>query len=167
MAENHENESSSGTDSTSVARASDRELVVTRTFKGPARIVYAAWTTPDLFRRWWAPKSFGITILSCEMDVQTGGTYRLEMGHASSDKTMVFFGRYLEVIPNSKIVWTNDEGEETGAITTVTFEDHGGETRVVLRDLYPSKKALDDAAASQATSGFGEQFAQLDALLAS
>ena len=155
-----------GKSATTVERKSDRELVVTRTFNGPARIVFEAWTKPELFSRWWTPKSFGMTILSCEMDVRTGGSYRLEIGHPARDQPMAFFGRYLEATPPSRLVWTNDEGGEgAGAITTVTFEEKGDETLVVLSDLYPSEEALDDAIASDATSGFGEQFAQLDALL--
>jgi uncharacterized protein YndB with AHSA1/START domain len=155
-----------GKSRTTMERESDRELVVTRLFRGPAHIVFQAWTKPELFARWWAPKSFGLTILSCEMDVRAGGTYRLEMGRPSSEKPMAFFGKYLEVVPNARIVWTNDDGGEEGAVTTVTFEERKGETLVVLRDLYPSKKALDDAIASGSTSGFVEQFEQLDALLA-
>ena len=152
---------------TAVERTSERELVVTRTFNGPARLVYAAWTTPELLMRWWAPKSFGITFISCEADVRAGGTYRFVFGHASSEQPLAFFGRYIEVVPNARLVWTNDEDGEGGAVTTVTFEERGLETLVVLRDLYPSKDALDAAIASGSTSGFGESFAQLDALLAS
>lgn len=155
-----------GKNRTTMERESDRELVVTRLFNGPVRIVFQAWTKPELFTRWWAPKSFGLTILSCEMDIRTGGTYRLEMGHPSSEKPMAFFGRYIEVIPHTRIVWTNDDGGEDGAVTTVTFEERDEQTLVVLRELYPSKKALDDAMASGSTSGFVEQFEQLDALLA-
>lgn len=150
---------------TKVERKSDRELVVTRTFNGPANIVFQAWAKPELFQRWWTPKSFGITFLSCEMDVRTGGTYRLMFSHPSSEKPMAFFGRYIEVIPNARIVWTNDEGEDGGAITTVTFEERGGETLVVMHDLYPSKEALDDACNSGSTSGAAETFDQLDELL--
>src|SRR4051812_21075212 len=153
--------------STAVERKSDRELVVTRTFNAPARIVFEAWTTPELFKRWWVPKSSGVTMLSCEMDVRVGGTYRLVFRHPSSGQPMAFFGRYIEVTPNSRIVWTNDEGGEDGAMTTVTFEEQGGKTLVVMSDLHPSKEALDEAISSGSTSGFGEQFQQLDALLGS
>jgi uncharacterized protein YndB with AHSA1/START domain len=150
---------------TTVERQSERELVVTRRFKAPARIVFDAWTRADLFERWWVPKSFGLTLLSCEMDVRTGGTYRLVFSHPSSAEPMAFFGRYNEVTPPSRLVWTNEEGGENGAVTTVTFEERGAETVVVLRDLYPSKQALDEAMSSGSTSGFGETFEQLDALL--
>jgi uncharacterized protein YndB with AHSA1/START domain len=166
MNANEASDSTSGKRPTTVERRSERELVVTRTFNGPARLVFAAWTTPELFKQWWAPKSFGVTMLSCEMDVRTGGAYRLTFGHASSERPMPFFGRYLEVTPPSRLVWTNDEGEADGAVTTVTFEEKGGETLVVMRDLYPTKEALDAAIASQSTSGFSEQFKQLDELLA-
>ena len=151
---------------TAVERKSDRELVVTRTFKAPARIVFEAWTTPDLFKRWWVPTSSGMTMLSCEMDIRTGGTYRLVFRHPAFEEPMAFFGRYIEVTPPSRMVWTNDEGGDGGAVTTVTFEERGGETLVVLRDLYPSKEALDEAIVSGSTGGFGEQFAQLDEMLA-
>lgn len=152
---------------TTVERTSDRELVVTRTVNGPAHLVWQAWTDPELFRRWWAPQSFGLTLISFEADVRTGGGYRLSMGHAASDRPMEFFGRYLEVTPPSRLVWTNDEGDEDGAVTTVTFEEQDGVTLVVVTELYPSKAALDDAMASGATTGWPEQFAQLDALIAS
>ncbi len=158
-------ESEPGNNPTTVERNSERELVVTRTVEGPRRIVFEAWTKPELFRQWWAPKSFGVSVISCELDVRTGGAYRLVMSHPSSEQPMAFFGRYIEVTPHSRLVWTNDEGGEGGAVTTVTFEEKGGATLVVIHDLYPSKQALDDAVASGSTSGFGEQFEQLDELL--
>jgi uncharacterized protein YndB with AHSA1/START domain len=150
---------------TTVERKSERELVVTRTFNAPARIVFDAWTKPDALKRWWAPKSFGIFFISCEVDVRTGGTYRFVFGHPASEQPMEFFGRYVEVTSHSRLVWTNDEGGEGGAVTTVTFEQRGAETLVVMHDLYPSKEALDGAIASGSTSGFSEAFAQLDELL--
>ncbi|MBL8214194.1 MAG: SRPBCC domain-containing protein [Bryobacterales bacterium] len=151
---------------TTVERASERELVVTRTFNGPARLVFQAWTKPELLQRWWAPESFGIAFVSCEADVRTGGTYRFVFRHAAAEEPMAFFGRYLEVTPYSRIVWTNEESPE-GPVSTVTFEEEGDRTLLVLRELYPSKQALDDAIASGSTGtgGAGEQFEQLDALL--
>ncbi len=151
--------------STTVERTSDRELVVTRTFKGPAHVVFSAWTQPELIKRWWAPKSFGISFVSCETDVRTGGTYRFVFSHPQAPQPMAFFGRYLEVIPPTKLVWTNDEGEGPGSVTTVTFVEKAGETHVVLHDLYPSKQALDDAIASGSTGGWVEQYEELDQLL--
>jgi len=150
---------------TTVEQTSERELVVTRTVDGPARLVFEAWTKPELFQRWWVPKSCGITLISYEADVRSGGAYRLVMGHPSSEQPMAFFGRYIEVTPHSRLVWTNDEGGEGGAVTTVTFEEKDGATRVVVHELYPSKEALDDAMASGSTSGWGEQFEQLDDLI--
>jgi uncharacterized protein YndB with AHSA1/START domain len=150
---------------TTVERKSERELVVTRTFRGPAHIIFDAWTRPELLQRWWAPPSFGIRFLSCEADARTGGKYRFVFSHASSEQPVSFFGRYVEVTPHSRLVWTNDEGDEGGAITTVTFEEREGETFVVMHDLYPSKKALDDAIASGSTGAPSEQFEELDRLL--
>jgi uncharacterized protein YndB with AHSA1/START domain len=151
-------------DPTTVERKSERELVVTRTFNGPARIVFEAWTKPELFKRWWIPKSCGISFLSCEIDARTGGSYRLVFSHPASKEPMAFFGRYIEVTPHSRIVWTNEESDD-GAVSTVTFEEKGGKTLLVMHDLYPSKEALDAAIASGSTSGTGETFAQLDELL--
>lgn len=155
-----------GKNRTTVERTSERALVVTRTFKAPARVVFEAWTKPELFKRWWTPKSCGLTMLSCEMDVRVGGTYCLSIIPPGSEQAMAFFGRYIEVAPPSCLVWTNDEGgEECGAVTTVTFEERRDETLVVVHEFYPSKEALDEAIASGSTSGFGEQFEQLDEFL--
>jgi uncharacterized protein YndB with AHSA1/START domain len=146
-----------------VERTSDRELVVTRTFNAPARIVFEAWTKPELLRRWWAPKSMGMSLLSCEADVRTGGRYRFVIGHGDA-KPMEFFGRYVEVTPHSRLVWTNEEAGDDGSVTTVTFEEKGGKTLLVMHELYPSKEAL-DAAGSGAADAMGETFEQLDELL--
>ena len=147
---------------TSVEQKSERELVVTRTFNGPARIVFEAWTKPELFKQWWVPKSMGMFLRSCEMDVRVGGRYRLVFGHDASNPDE-FFGRYIEVTPHSRLVWTNDESDD-GPVTTVTFEERGGKTRLVLHELYPSKEALDGAIAGM-EGGMPEQFEQLDELL--
>ncbi|WP_292654362.1 SRPBCC domain-containing protein [Mesorhizobium sp.] len=148
---------------TMVERKSDRELVVTRTFDAPARTVFEAWTKPELFMRWWAPESMGMFLRSCEMDVRVGGRYRLVFGHDASNPDE-FFGRYIEVTPHSRLVWTNDEGGDGGPITTVTFEEKGGKTLLVMHELYPSKEAL-DAAGTGAADAMGETFEQLDELL--
>jgi uncharacterized protein YndB with AHSA1/START domain len=147
---------------TTVERKSERELVVTRTFNGPARIVFEAWTTPELLKRWWAPKSTGMSLLSCEADVRVGGRYRFELGHGAS-KPMAFFGRYIEVVPHSRLVWTNEESDH-GAVTTVTFEEKGGKTLLVIHELYPSKEDLDAVIAGM-EGGMPETFEQLDELL--
>lgn len=144
---------------TNVERKSDREVVVTRTFNGPARLVFEAWTQPELFKKWWVPKSMGMTLVSCEMDVRTGGTYRLVFGQG-----MAFFGRYTEVTPHSRLVWTNEEGGDNASVTTVTFEEKEGKTLLVLSELYPSKEALDEAGTG-AQEALVETFLQLDELL--
>jgi len=149
---------------TTVDRTSERELVVSRTVNGPASLVFRAWTDAELLRQWWAPKSFPITLLSCETDVRVGGGYRLVFGY--EDQTMEFFGRYLEVTPPSRLAWTNEEGDEA-TVTTVTFQEADGRTRLTVHDLYPSKEALDAAIASGSTSGMPESLSQLEELLAS
>jgi uncharacterized protein YndB with AHSA1/START domain len=150
---------------TTVERKSEREVVVTRTFNAPARIVFEAWSKPELFKRWWVPKSMGITLLSCELDVRTGGKYRLVYGMEGS-KTMEFFGKYLEVIPNARIVWTNDEDKD-GSVTTATFEEKEGKTLVVVHELFPSKEAAEEALTGSMEPGMlRETHEQLDELLA-
>ena len=150
---------------TTVARKSDREVVVTRTFDAPARLVFEAWTTPELFRQWWVPRSLGMTLRSCELDVRTGGSYRLVFGDDPANP-MAFFGKYLDVVPNQRIVWTNEESGADGSITTVTFEEKNGKTMLVMSELYPTKEAL-DAAGTGAQEALNETFGQLDELLTS
>ncbi|WP_066799771.1 SRPBCC family protein [Sphingomonas soli] len=150
---------------TSIERKGDRELVVTRLFDAPPTMVYQAWSRAELFQRWWMPKSVaGVSIVACDLDMRTGGKYRLEFS-AGGPETMAFYGKYLEVIPNERIVWTNDEGEE-GAITTVTFEDRGGKTLLTFHEAYPSARALEEAMQGSA-AGLPEQLDQLEELLAS
>ncbi|HXS09382.1 MAG TPA: SRPBCC domain-containing protein [Candidatus Krumholzibacteria bacterium] len=146
---------------TTVERKSEREVVVTRTFNAPARIVFEAWTSPELIMQWWVPKSMGMSLVSCEMDVRVGGHYRLEFSYEGSKSA--FFGTYKEVIPHSRLVWTNEESED-GAVTTVTFQEQDGKTLLVMHELYPSKEAL-DAAGTGAADATVETFAQLDELL--
>lgn len=159
-----ENEPNVARTRATVERTSERELLVTRMINGPARLVFDAWTKAELFARWWVPKSFGLTLLSCELDVRVGGRYRLVFSHNGS--TMEFFGTYLEVTPHSRLAWTNDEADDGGSITTVTFRDMGEQTLLEVHDLYRSKEALDDAIASGATSGMPETLDQLDELIA-
>ena len=162
MSETHDSAAAGMKNRTVIELKSDREVVATRTFNAPPHIVFQAWTTPELFKRWWAPKSLGVPLLSCELDVRTGGGYRLEFGQDAS-QSFAFFGKYIDVIPNSRIVWTNEESED-GAITTVTFEAKGDTTLLTLSEVYPSKAAFD--AAGGAADGLPEQFEQLDELLA-
>ena len=149
-------------DRTTVERKSDREVVVTRTINGPARIVFEAFTTAELLKRWWVPKSMGMTLLSCEVDARVGGKYRLVFDH--DPEPAAFFGTYVEVRPYARLAWTNDEGGEGGPVTTVTFEEKGGKTLVVLHETYPSKESL-DTAGTGAADAMVETFDQLDELL--
>ena len=149
---------------TMVQKKSDREVVVTRTFDAPARLVFEAWSRPELFKKWWAPRSMGMTLRSCDMDVRTGGKYRLVFGD-DPENAMAFFGKYLDVVPDKRIVWTNEESGDAGSVTTVTFEERDGKTLLVLSELYPTKEALDEAGTG-AQEMLGETFGQLDELLA-
>ena len=161
MDQRRESEATPTKNRTAVERKSERELVATRTVNGPARLVFEAWTKAELFRRWWVPKSYGLTLLSCEMDVRVGGRYRLVFNHQGS--TIEFFGTYREVTPYSRLVWTNEEGDNGETVTTVTFDENAGKTLLVVHDLYPSKEAVD----SGSTGAMPESLDQLDELLAS
>jgi uncharacterized protein YndB with AHSA1/START domain len=152
------------TNRTTVERKSERELVVTRTFNSPARLVFEAWTRPELLKQWWAPKSMGVLLLSCQTDVRVGGSYRFEFGDEASSKPMAFFGSYIEVTPNARLVWTNDESGDC-AVTTVTFEEKAGRTLLVMHERHASKEALDRSCAGM-EDAISETFAQLDELLA-
>jgi uncharacterized protein YndB with AHSA1/START domain len=159
-----ENEPAAVQNRTTTERKSDREMVVTRTFDAPARLVFEAWTTAELFRQWWVPKSAGITLLSCEQDVRVGGGYRLEFANPEAGGAPIaFFGKYLEVVPNARIVWTNAESDD-GSVTTVSFAEQGGRTLLTMSELYPSKEAL-DAAIEGMGDAMPEAFEQLDAFL--
>jgi uncharacterized protein YndB with AHSA1/START domain len=162
MDSRNEGEPARTTKRTTVERKSDRELVITRTFDAPPHIVFEAWTKPELLKRWWAPKSTGMSLISCEADVRVGGKYRFAFGQDGSE-SMAFFGRYIEVIPHSRLVWTNEESDD-GAVSTVTFVEKGGQTLLVLHELYPTKEALDRTIAGM-EGGMPETFAQLDELL--
>jgi uncharacterized protein YndB with AHSA1/START domain len=153
---------------TTVERRSDRELVVTRTFNGPARIVFDAWTKPELLKRWWAPCSRGVVLLSCEADVRVGGCYRYVFGRDAAS-AVAFSGTFTEVTPPSLLVHTQifEPMRAAGeAIITATFEEQHGKTRLVLHQLYPSKEALEGAIASGMEHGMRETFEQLEELVA-
>lgn len=159
MNERHRTEAA--TNPTVVERRSDLELVVTRAVNAPARVVFEAWTNAELFRKWWVPKSFGINLLSCELDVRVGGQYRLVFPY--EDSAMEFFGTYVDVVPGSRLVWTNEEGDGGTTVTTVTFEEADGKTRITVHDRYPTK----EAAESGAIGAMPEVLGQLEELLAS
>jgi uncharacterized protein YndB with AHSA1/START domain len=163
MVARRESEPAAMSKRTTSERKSDRELVVTRTFDAPARLVFEAWTTPELFKQWWVPKSSGATLLSCQQDVRVGGSYRLEFAHPQGATPMAFFGKYVEVVPNARLVWTNEESDD-GAVTTVTFEEKDGKTLLVMSELYPSKQALDTAMEGM-DEAMPETFKQLDEFL--
>jgi uncharacterized protein YndB with AHSA1/START domain len=159
---------------TSIERTSDRELVMTRTFNGPARIVFDAWTRPELVRRWWAPKSLGVSVVSCDADVRVGGRYRYVLQPSKGDE-FAFTGTYTEVTPHSRLVYTTNfepkgsepAGDADAAIVTVTFEEHDGKTHLIARELYPSKEVLDGALATGMERGAYVTMDQLDELVAS
>jgi uncharacterized protein YndB with AHSA1/START domain len=153
---------------TIVERTADRELVVRRMFNGPAHIVFEAWTKPEHLKRWWAPRSFGVSLFECESDLRVGGTYRYAFGRDPKNPE-VFTGRYLEVSPPSRLVLTQlyERMREAGeAVVTVTFEEREGRTLLTLHQLFPSKEALEGALASGMEHGMRVTLDQLDELVA-
>ena len=142
----------------------DRSFVVEQRVAAPPAQVFAAWARPELFRRWWLPETSGLMLADLEMWVETGGHYRLAIVPPGRREPMVFHGRYVEVIDARRIVWTNEE-EADGAVTTVTFAEQDGATRVTVTEVYPTAAALDAAVAEGSTSGWPEQLRQLDTLV--
>jgi uncharacterized protein YndB with AHSA1/START domain len=159
---------------TSLARTSDREIVIARTFNGPARIVFDAWTRPELVSRWWAPRELGVAMVSCEADVRVGGRYRYVLRPGQGDE-VAFSGTYTEITPHSRLVYTTvlelkgvEAVDESGAaIVTVTFDERDGKTHLVSRERYPSKEVLDGVLASGMERGLRATMDQLDDLVAS
>ncbi|RYZ95354.1 MAG: ATPase [Proteobacteria bacterium] len=141
-------------------RISDRELVSSRIIHAPSARVFNHWSNPELFAKWWVPAGAPITLSVCEMDVRTGGSYRLSF--RAGDQNAEFFGRYLEVMPPARLVWTNEEFGEAGmTVTTVTFQEHREGTFVTVHDLYPSKEALDEAINAGSVGAMPLQLKQL------
>jgi uncharacterized protein YndB with AHSA1/START domain len=154
---------------TTVERTSDRELVVTRTFDAPAHVVFDAWTKPELLKRWWAPKSFGVSLFECEQDLRVGGAYRFAFGRDPKNPE-VFSGRYLGVDPPARLVLTQiyERMAHVGeAVVTADFAEIEGRTHLTLRQLFPSKEALEGALASGMERGMRITLDQLDELVAS
>jgi uncharacterized protein YndB with AHSA1/START domain len=152
---------------TSMERTSEKEIVITRSFRAPAHIVFDAWTKPELVRRWWAPASRGVTLVQCDADLRPGGTYRYVLARGKAER-FVFFGKYLEIVRPTRLVYTQSFEPVPGeAVVTVSFEERDGSTMLVSHELYPSKDALDGALASGMEDGMRETFEQLDELVAS
>jgi uncharacterized protein YndB with AHSA1/START domain len=159
---------------TSLERASDRELVIARTFNGPARIVFDAWTRPEHVSRWWAPQALGVSVVSCDAEVRVGGRYRYVL-QPRKGGAIAFSGEYLEVTPHSRLVYTSffeptALGPMEGVpavVVTVTFDEQDGRTHMVSRELYPSKEVLDGALASGMEPGVHATMDQLDELVSS
>ena len=165
----HPGNESAAENEMTVQRPSDRELVVTRMFNGPAHVVFDVWTRPEYLKQWWAPKSLGVSLFECESDLRVGGTYRYAFGRDPQNPE-VFSGKYLEVKPPSRLVFTQlyERMRHVGeAVVTATFEEVEGKTRLTLQQLYPGKEALDGAIASGMERGMRETLDQLDALVAS
>ena len=151
---------------TTVERLGARELVVKRKFNATARAVFDAWTQPEFLERWWAPRSRGVTLFSCEADVRVGGRYRYAFGR-DPQKPMVFSGTYKEVDAPSRVVCTQvfEQMPAGEAIITATFDERHGKTELVLHQLFPSKEALDGALSSDMEAGMRETFEQLEELV--
>jgi len=155
---------------TSMELRDDRDVVIARTFNAPARLVYDAWTKPEFVRRWWAPRSHGVSLVVCDADIRVGGAYRYVMRKDGdgADGDIGFSGRYVELTPHSRIVLTQifepmaDAGE---VVITVSFDEVDGQTHLVSQERYPSKEARDAAVGAGMEQGMRESMDQLEALV--
>src|SRR5262249_32142953 len=147
---------------TTVERTSDREVVVTRTVNGPARIVFDAFTKAELLRRWWVPKSMGMNLLSCEVDARVGGKYRLVFEH--KPEPVAFFGTYTAVKPHPRLSWATGEDGEGASATPLRCAETRGTTLLRRREADARWEAL-HAAGRGAQGGMGETLSKLQGLL--
>lgn len=168
MAARAENESAL-MNRTTLERESDREIVIRRSFDAPAGIVFGALTNPDLVRRWWAPRSLGVSVVSVEIDVRVGGKYRHVLRHDGGGD-VGFSGEYLDIVPPRRLVYTQiyEPMAEAGeVVVTVSLDERDGRTHLVLHERWPSKGALDGALATNMERGFSETMDQLEQLVTS
>jgi len=153
---------------TAMELTSDLEIVITRTFNGPPRIVFEAWTRPELVRRWWAPKALGVSVVSIDADVRVGGRYRYVLQRGDGGGEVAFSGTYREVAPPSRLVYTQAfEPYPDEVIITITLTERDGQTDFVSHELWPSKEIRDMAMSTGMEKGMRMTMDQLDELVAS
>lgn len=150
---------------TSMELVADREIVIALVFRAPARIVFDAWTRPELVRRWWAPRSHRVEVVDCQADVRAGGKYRYLLRKDGRD--LGFSGTYREVTPHARLVYTQVFEPVPGSevIVSVTFDERDGETHLLAHELHPSKEARAAALATGMEQGMRESMEQLDELV--
>ena len=141
--------------------AADREIVITREFDAPARILFAAWSTPEHLLQWFGPEGWPLTL--CEVDFRVGGRWRFAMTGSSGVQNTPFGGEYLEIVPNDRIVFSN-AFEEPGAetlIVIVTFAEQDGRTTLTIRTLFRSTEVRDWHAEQGYATGYASALDQL------
>jgi uncharacterized protein YndB with AHSA1/START domain len=146
---------SSGT--ATVTLPTDEQILITREFDAPKHLVYEAWTTPELVKRWWNAKRGEVTI--AEIDLRVGGRWRYVMV-ADGGFEVGFHGEYREIVPNERIVSTEvyegmpqGDGPEQGTLNTATFTEEDGRTTLTVLVEAPSKEIRDAIIASGMEAG--------------
>jgi uncharacterized protein YndB with AHSA1/START domain len=125
-----------------VTLPTDEQILITREFDAPRDLVYKAWTTPELVRRWWSANRGEVT--TCEIDLRVGGTWRYVMV-ADGGVEVAFHGEYREIVPNERIVSTEVfEGmPDAEALNTLTLAEADGRTTLTLLVQHESKEHRD------------------------
>jgi uncharacterized protein YndB with AHSA1/START domain len=144
----------------------DREVIITRTYDAPARLLFVAWSKPEHLMKWFGPVGWPLTL--CEVDFRMGGRFRFAMTGPSGRQDTPFGGEYLEIVPHRKIVFDN-AFEAPGAekmITTVTFDEKDGRTTLTHHTLFASVAMKNEYVGMGFVQGVGSGFDQLAAVVA-
>jgi uncharacterized protein YndB with AHSA1/START domain len=147
----------------------DREIVMTRSFAAPARLVFEAYTKADLVAKWWAPKKCGVEMVSCEAEVRVGGKWRYTLRNPDTE-VVAFYGEYREVTAPERVVYTEQFSkfpDGPPVIVTVTFVERDGRTEMTSTQLYPSKEVREMVVATGMEFGANETLNQLEEVLRS
>ena len=156
-------------DSFTLTTPTDRTIQVTRDFNAPRRLVFDAFTKPELVRQWLLGPP-GWTMPVCEIDLRVGGLYRYRWCHESDGREMGMGGEFREIVVGERLVATErfDDAWYPGeALDTTVFAEHSGVTRITLRVLYESTKARDTARFSGMEDGMAAGYNRLEEILAS
>lgn len=145
-----------------VTLPTDRQILIRREFDAPKHLVFQAWTTPDLIKRWWSGDRGEVTI--AEVDLRVGGRWRYVIA-ANGGFEVGFHGEYREIVPNERIVSTEIyEGvpEGGGAVTTTTFTEVDGRTTLAVLTEYESQQVRDLVINSGMEGGVQESWDHLE-----
>lgn len=148
-------------DGTTLALPGDTDILITRRFDAPARLVFEAVTRPEHIRRWWAPRSRG-EMTACEVDLRVGGAWRFAM-RARNGMEVEFYGTYREIVAPTRLVQTEIFAPfpDVVSVVTLTLTEHAGHTVLESRSVYPSREIRDQVIATGMEGGMRESYLQL------